>query len=49
MVTSQKKAEKKACQSLASSATGDASSDKCPHFAVQKKFKNVKKKLVRAT
>jgi len=25
-----------------------SSSDKCPHFVVQKKFKKVKKKLVRA-
>jgi len=47
-VKARKKNQKKTCQTLASSAKGKIRSDKCPHFVVQKKFKKVKKKLVRA-
>jgi hypothetical protein len=43
-----KKIQKKACHAPVSSARGGKPSDKCPHFVVQKKFKKVKKKLVRA-
>jgi hypothetical protein len=46
VLTAQKKS-KKACQGIGVSARGTPS-DKCPRFVVQKKFKKVKKKLVRA-
>jgi hypothetical protein len=42
-----KKSEKKLVTPLPLPLQGKPS-DKCPHFVVQKKFKKVKKKLVRA-
>jgi len=42
-----KKGEKKLVRTSGLPLEG-SSSDKCPHFVVQKKFKKVKKKLVRA-